>query len=154
MRIASILIPCVFVASVAAGQTTPTKVQPTPRAANGKPDLTGVYQASPRRGAWDAEAPGDEPGVPAERRPIARAESSRLRQSGQTASARSNSALSVAVSSPSAWAGHAAVVQVGPRSASSASRHSTSRRSTAPPEKVSVTTPAQGGAAAAKFRLA
>src|SRR5262245_12336567 len=74
MRIASILIPCVFVASVAAGQTAQTgqaKTLPTPRAADGKPDLTGVYQPSPRRGAWDAEAPGDEPGVPAERRPIA-----------------------------------------------------------------------------------
>ena len=68
MRIAAILIPCVFVASMATAQTN--AAQPAPKTADGKPDLTGVYQASPRRGAWDAEAPGDEPGVPAERRPI------------------------------------------------------------------------------------
>lgn len=68
MRIARILIPCVLVASVTSGQT---KVAPTPRAADGKPDLTGVYQASPRRGGWDAEAPGDEPGVAAPRQATA-----------------------------------------------------------------------------------
>jgi len=80
MRAVTILIPCLLIASIAAGQTNttqakpapaPAKVAPTPRTADGKPDLTGVYQASPRRGGWDAEAPGDEPGVPAERRPIA-----------------------------------------------------------------------------------
>ena len=38
--------------------------------------------------------------------------------------------------------GRAAAVQVGPRSASSHSRHSTSRRSAAPPEKIRVTAPA------------
>ena len=38
--------------------------QPTPRTADGKPDLTGVYQASTRRGPWDFEAPGDQPGQP------------------------------------------------------------------------------------------
>ncbi len=38
---------------------------PTPRTADGKPDLTGVYQASTRRGAWDFEAPGEQPGQPA-----------------------------------------------------------------------------------------
>jgi hypothetical protein len=65
MRIARILIPCLFIASTTVAQTN---VQPTPRAADGKPDLTGVYQASTRRGDWDAEAPGDEPGVPAQRR--------------------------------------------------------------------------------------
>jgi hypothetical protein len=43
------------------------KIQPTPRTVDGKPDLSGVYQASPRRGGWDAEAPGDEPGKPAPR---------------------------------------------------------------------------------------
>jgi hypothetical protein len=42
-------------------------IQPTPRTADGKPDLTGVYQASTRRGPWDFEAPGDEPGQPAGR---------------------------------------------------------------------------------------
>ena len=40
---------------------------PAPRTADGKPDLTGVYQASTRRGAWDFDVPGDEPGVPAAR---------------------------------------------------------------------------------------
>jgi hypothetical protein len=65
MRTAFLLIPCVLVASLAGAQTA--NVQPTPKTADGKPDLTGVYQASPRRGGWDAEAPGDEPGVPAPR---------------------------------------------------------------------------------------
>lgn len=64
MRIACFVIPCVLLASMAQGQTA---IQPTPKTADGKPDLTGVYQASPRRGGWDAEAPGDEPGVPAPR---------------------------------------------------------------------------------------
>jgi hypothetical protein len=42
-------------------------LQPTPRLANGKPDLTGVYQASNRRGRdWDAQVPGDAPGQPAQ----------------------------------------------------------------------------------------
>jgi hypothetical protein len=80
MRALTILIPCVLIASIAAAQTntaqtkpapaTQAKVAPTPRTADGKPDLSGVYQASPRRGGWDAEAPGDEPGVPAQRTPI------------------------------------------------------------------------------------
>src|SRR5262245_7043947 len=43
-------------------------VQPAPRTSDGRPDLTGVYQASARRGGWDAEAPGEAPGVAAERR--------------------------------------------------------------------------------------
>ena len=43
-------------------------VRPAPRTSEGRPDLTGVYQASTRRGGWDAEAPGDEPGVAAARR--------------------------------------------------------------------------------------
>ena len=38
---------------------------PTPRLSNGKPDLTGVYQASNRRGReWDAQTPGAAPGSP------------------------------------------------------------------------------------------
>src|SRR4030095_4490712 len=65
MRTACFVMACVLTAPMAAAQT-PT-IQPTPKTADGKPDLTGVYQASPRRGAWDAEAPGDEPGVPAPR---------------------------------------------------------------------------------------
>ncbi len=40
---------------------------PVPRTADGKPDLTGVYQASTRRGAWDYDVPGDQPGVAAAR---------------------------------------------------------------------------------------
>jgi len=40
---------------------------PVPRASDGKPDLTGVYQSSTRRGAWDFDVPGDQPGVPAPR---------------------------------------------------------------------------------------
>ena len=43
------------------------RAAPAPRTADGKPDLTGVYQASTRRGAWDFDVPGDEPGVPAAR---------------------------------------------------------------------------------------
>ena len=42
-------------------------IQPAPRTSDGKPDLTGVYQASTRRGPWDFEAPGDQPGQPAGR---------------------------------------------------------------------------------------
>ena len=43
------------------------KVQPAPRLGDGKPDLTGVYQASNRRGPeWDAQVPGDVPGQPAQ----------------------------------------------------------------------------------------
>ena len=42
-------------------------VGPVPRGADGKPDLTGVYQASTRRGGWDFDVPGDEPGVAAAR---------------------------------------------------------------------------------------
>jgi len=42
-------------------------IQPTPRLSNGKPDLTGVYQASNRRGReWDAQVPGEAPGQPAQ----------------------------------------------------------------------------------------
>ena len=65
MRTACFVMSCVLAASLASAQTS--KIQPAPKTADGKPDLTGVYQASPRRGDWDAEAPGDEPGVPAPR---------------------------------------------------------------------------------------
>jgi hypothetical protein len=63
MRTAGFVMAIALAASVADAQT----IQPAPTSADGRPDLTGVYQASPRRGGWDAEAPGDEPGVPAPR---------------------------------------------------------------------------------------
>ena len=44
-----------------------TPADAVPRGADGKPDLNGVYQASSRRGAWDFDVPGEEPGVPAVR---------------------------------------------------------------------------------------
>lgn len=56
----AVLVPAALGAQGAA-------IQPTPRTADGKPDLTGVYQASTRRGPWDFEAPGDQPGQPAGR---------------------------------------------------------------------------------------
>lgn len=65
-RTAVVACAWLLAASVASAQQT-VPVQPAPKAADGRPDLTGVYQASPRRGGWDAEAPGDEPGVPAPR---------------------------------------------------------------------------------------
>ena len=43
---------------------------PVPRTSDGKPDLTGVYQASTRRGGWDFEEPGDAPGVAARTTPV------------------------------------------------------------------------------------
>jgi hypothetical protein len=43
-------------------------IVPAPRTAAGTPDLTGVYQPSSRRGtAWDADSPGEQPGVAAPR---------------------------------------------------------------------------------------
>jgi hypothetical protein len=65
MRILCFVTLCVLAASPASAQSGP--IQAAPKTADGKPDLSGVYQASPRRGGWDAEAPGDEPGVPAPR---------------------------------------------------------------------------------------
>ena len=56
----AVLTPVVLAAQAAA-------IQPTPRTSDGKPDLTGVYQASTRRGPWDFEAPSGEPGQAAGR---------------------------------------------------------------------------------------
>jgi hypothetical protein len=56
----AVLTPVVLAAQAAA-------IQPTPRTSEGKPDLTGVYQASTRRGPWDFEAPDGKPGEPAGR---------------------------------------------------------------------------------------
>jgi hypothetical protein len=62
--LSTLLMTCVSgIVLVAQGQ-----ILPTPRTPDGKPDLTGVYQASTRRGGWDAEAPGEAPGVAAPRR--------------------------------------------------------------------------------------
>jgi hypothetical protein len=59
------LLPRIMLAQ--GGKAAP---QPTPRTADGKPDLSGVYQASTRRGReWDFEEPGDQPGTAAPRRP-------------------------------------------------------------------------------------
>jgi hypothetical protein len=45
-------------------QQTPA-VRRAPRASDGKPDFTGVYQGgSTRRGEWDFQVPSDQPGVP------------------------------------------------------------------------------------------
>jgi hypothetical protein len=60
------VVLALLVVSTALAAQTPTIV-PTPRFSNGKPDLTGVYQASNRRGReWDAQTPGDTPGQPAQ----------------------------------------------------------------------------------------
>ena len=65
MKAASLLTFFVISATAMAAQNAP--IQPTPRAGDGKPDLTGVYQASNRRGKeWDAQVPGDVPGQPAQ----------------------------------------------------------------------------------------
>ena len=66
MQSSSTLILGLLAGAVVAAQST--AIQPAPRAADGHPDLTGVYQASTRRGGWDAEAPGEAPGVAAARR--------------------------------------------------------------------------------------
>ena len=57
----------VVAATIAAAQGPSIQPQPTPRLSDGKPDLTGVYQASNRRGPeWDAQVPGEVPGQPAQ----------------------------------------------------------------------------------------
>ena len=66
MRIPATLILGLLSAAALAAQAT--AIRPVPRTADGHPDLTGVYQSSTRRGGWDAEAPGDAPGVAAARR--------------------------------------------------------------------------------------
>jgi len=53
----------------ATGSPSANAILPAPKMPDGKPDLTGVYQASTRRGAWDADTPGEVPGVPAQRKP-------------------------------------------------------------------------------------
>jgi hypothetical protein len=57
----------VAAAAMAAGPLaaqTGSPARPAPRAADGKPDFTGVYQGgSTKRGDWDFQVPGDQPGV-------------------------------------------------------------------------------------------
>ena len=66
MKRAALLVVLLSASAVIAAQKPPA-VQPAPRLASGKPDLTGVYQASSRRGKdWDAQVPGDVPGQPAQ----------------------------------------------------------------------------------------
>lgn len=65
-----LLVTAVMTALPASRVTVPVAAQdrasgPLPRTTDGKPDLTGVYQASRRRGDWDYEVPGDQPGVAA-----------------------------------------------------------------------------------------
>ena len=65
MKIVVLLALLTVSAAFAAAQNPP--IQATPRQLNGKPDLTGVYQASSRRGReWDAQTPGAAPGQPAQ----------------------------------------------------------------------------------------
>src|SRR5688500_6164259 len=59
------LLACTLATAILAGQGP--GVQALPRTPDGKPDLTGVYQPSSRRGPCDAEAPGDQPGQAAAR---------------------------------------------------------------------------------------
>jgi hypothetical protein len=63
------LLPVTAFAQAPSSPAAP--VDPAPKTADGKPDLSGVYQASTRRGRdWDAGAPGgDQPGAAAPRRP-------------------------------------------------------------------------------------
>jgi len=61
---AVLLVASGAVSLVAAQGNRPMAV---PRASDGKPDLTGVYQSSTRRGGWDFDIPGDQPGVAAPR---------------------------------------------------------------------------------------
>jgi hypothetical protein len=53
-------IAVALVSTTAAAQNAASS--PVPRTSDGKPDLSGVYQASSRRGAWDYEVPADQPG--------------------------------------------------------------------------------------------
>jgi hypothetical protein len=64
LLVSAVLIVCDV--RVEAGQQA-AAIQPTPRHGDGRPDLTGVYQASSRRGReWDAQTPGAAPGQPAQ----------------------------------------------------------------------------------------
>jgi hypothetical protein len=62
------LLPAVALLLLATGQPLAAQnsaVRPVPRTPDGKTDFTGVYQGgSTRRGDWDFQVPGDQPGVP------------------------------------------------------------------------------------------
>ena len=62
----AVIVAALFAATTLAVAQS-SKTQPAPRLSDGRPDLTGVYQASNRRGTeWDAQVPGDVPGQPAQ----------------------------------------------------------------------------------------
>lgn len=65
VRPAAALLAILWTVAPAVFGQSGAAIQPAPRMTDGKPDLNGVYQASSRRGGWDAEAPGDQPGVAA-----------------------------------------------------------------------------------------
>ena len=72
MRTAGRVVGATLLAACVASACSTTREAPAqtgsaPRAQDGKPDLTGVYQTSARRGDWDFDVPGEEPGVPAAR---------------------------------------------------------------------------------------
>jgi hypothetical protein len=66
---ATAMLLTVFVLATTAEVQEP-RPAPVPRTTDGKPDLTGVYQASSRRGAWDFEVPGEQPGQSARATPV------------------------------------------------------------------------------------
>jgi hypothetical protein len=65
------VLPATLLAQRGAPAAPAANIEPAPKMPDGKPDLSGVYQGSTRRGKeWDAEAPsGEQIGVAAPRRP-------------------------------------------------------------------------------------
>jgi len=62
-RMPALLATVALMAVSLEAQNPPSR--PVPRTADGKPDLTGVYQGgSTKRGDWDFQVPSDQPGVP------------------------------------------------------------------------------------------
>ena len=57
---ALLIVPILHLAAQSRGA-----IRPAPKTSDGKPDFTGVYQGgSTKRGDWDFQVPGDQPGVP------------------------------------------------------------------------------------------